>query len=184
MPLGGSRRTAAVQDPSACRSGEEGNGTTHWLLSLERSVFQIASGYEDQIDSNTLQADPLLNMVWVSAERGSELASQRTMRRLENAVDERAHADQEGGYYYGQHLYHPLVVFDGQTGKLITAILRAGNSHSSRAAVALLGRIGRRLRRAWPEAEIEVRADRGEPRLKDSAQVASHLKDRGRSLGH
>jgi hypothetical protein len=81
-----------------------------------------------------------------------------------DATDDPAHGEQEGSYYhgyYGHHMYHPLVVFDGQTGQLVTAILRAGNTHASRGAVAILRRIVRRLREAWPEARIELRADAG-----------------------
>jgi len=39
--------------------------------------------------------------------------------------------------------------------------LRAGNTHGSNSAVALLKRICARLRDRWPEAEIELRADAG-----------------------
>lgn len=63
--------------------------------------------------------------------------------------------------YYGQHMYHPLVVFDGESGHLITALLRAGNTHASHSSVALLKRIVSRLRERWPEVEIELRADAG-----------------------
>jgi hypothetical protein len=58
-------------------------------------------------------------------------------------------------------MYHPLLVFDGESGHLITALLRAGNTHASNPSVALLKRIVARLRRRWPEVEIEVRADAG-----------------------
>jgi hypothetical protein len=58
-------------------------------------------------------------------------------------------------------MYHPLVVFGGETGQLISAILRAGNTHSSHGSLAVLRRIVRRLRQAWPEAQIELRADAG-----------------------
>ena len=81
-----------------------------------------------------------------------------------DATDDPTHGKQEGSYYhgyYGQHIYHPLVVFDGQTGQLITAILRAGNTHASRSAVAILKRIVGRVRQAWPEVHIELRADAG-----------------------
>jgi hypothetical protein len=55
-----------------------------------------------------------------------------------------------------------LVVFDGETGQLVAAVLRAGNTHASRGAVAVLKRIVDRLRRAWANGvEIEVRADAG-----------------------
>jgi hypothetical protein len=58
-------------------------------------------------------------------------------------------------------MYHPLLVFDGQSGHLLTALLRAGNTHGSNSAVALLKRIVGRLRNRWPEVEIELRADAG-----------------------
>jgi len=171
-----------------------------WALIRQR-VFQIACGYEDQNDSNSLRADPLLKLVCGSLpETGADLASQPTISRLENAPDARAcyriaealfelyveqrgkdgaprkiildfdatadptHGEQEGSYYHGyyeQHIYHPLLVFDGESGHLITAILRAGNTHASHSAVAILKRIVARLRHKWPKVEIELRADAG-----------------------
>jgi hypothetical protein len=44
---------------------------------------------------------------------------------------------------------------------LITALLRAGNTHASNSSVALLKRIVTRLRERWPEVDIEIRADAG-----------------------
>jgi hypothetical protein len=174
----------------------------HSLVALMRQrVFQIACGYEDQNDSNSLREDPLLKLVCGSLpETGANLASQPTISRLENAAtarscyrmaeallelyltergkddapkkvlldfdatDDPTHGEQEESYYHGyyqEHIYHPLVVFDGDTGELITAVLRAGNTHASRGAVALLKRIVKRLREAWPKVEIELRADAG-----------------------
>jgi hypothetical protein len=175
----------------------------HSLLSLVRQrVFQIACGYEDQNDSDSLREDPLLKLVCGSLpESGADLASQPTISRLENAATRRScyriaqvllelyltqrakngaapkkilldfdstadptHGDQEGSYYHGyyeQHMYHPLLVFDGQSGHLITALLRAGNTHGSHSAVALLKRIVARLRHRWPAVEVELRADAG-----------------------
>jgi hypothetical protein len=75
-----------------------------------------------------------------------------------------AHGEQEGvGYhgYYRQHMYHPLLVFDGATGHLITAILRPGRCHGSRFAVLVLRRLVRRLREVWPRVAIALRADSG-----------------------
>src|SRR5918993_4356131 len=174
----------------------------HSLLSLVRQrVFQIACGYEDQNDSDTLREDPLLKVVCGSLpQSGRDLASQPTISRMENAAtirscyeiarvlfelylsqretggapervlldfdstDDPTHGEQEGSYYHGyyeQHMYHPLLVFDGQSGHLICALLRAGNTHGSNSAVALLKRIVARVRNRWPEAEIELRADAG-----------------------
>jgi hypothetical protein len=55
----------------------------------------------------------------------------------------------------------PLLVFDGDTGQLITAVLRPGNCHSSRLVVLVLRRLRKHLRAAWPNARIELRADSG-----------------------
>jgi hypothetical protein len=175
----------------------------HSLVTLVRQrVYQIACGYEDQNDADTLRTDPLLKLVLGRLpERGADLASQPTLSRLENApgakeclrmaealgelyvrerskdgvpsrilldfdaTDDPAHGDQEGVYYHGyyqEHILHPLVVFDGDTGQLITAVLRYGNTHASRGALAILRRIVRRLREAWgEEVHIEIRADAG-----------------------
>src|SRR5215210_1209417 len=175
----------------------------HPLCSLVRQrVFQIACGYEDQNDSDTLREDPLLKVVCGSLpESAGDLASQPTISRMENAAtirschriaqvlfdlylrgrekdgaapervlldfdstDDPTHGEQEGSYYhgyYGQHMYHPLLVFDGESGHLITALLRAGNTHASHSSGAILKRIVGRLRQRWPGVAIEIRADAG-----------------------
>ena len=58
------------------------------LLSLVRQrVFQIACGYEDQNDSETLREDPLFKVACSSMpESGELLAIQPTICRLENAA--------------------------------------------------------------------------------------------------
>jgi hypothetical protein len=81
-----------------------------------------------------------------------------------DATDDPTHGDQEQSYYHGyfrEHIYHPLLVFDGDTGQLITAVLRAGNTHASRSTVAILRRIVGLLRSTWPDVEVELRADAG-----------------------
>jgi hypothetical protein len=174
----------------------------HSLASLvKQRVFQIACGYDDQNDSDTLREDPLLKLSCGSLpESGQDLASQPTICRMENAAtrsscrrmaevllevylrerekdgapqrvlldfdatDDPAHGDQEGSYYHGyyrEHIYHPLLVFDGESGHLICALLRAGNTHASNSSVAILKRIVSRLRERWPEVHIELRADAG-----------------------
>jgi hypothetical protein len=60
----------------------------HSLLCLLRQrIFQIACGYEDQNDSDTLREYPLLKLCWGSLpESGPGLASQPTISRMENAA--------------------------------------------------------------------------------------------------
>src|SRR5215211_7099847 len=61
----------------------------HSLRALvQQRVYQIACGYADQNDADTLRTDPLLK--WVCGRRPEsdpDLASQPTFSRLENAVD-------------------------------------------------------------------------------------------------
>lgn len=63
--------------------------------------------------------------------------------------------------YYDQYMYHPLVVYDADTGELVTAVLRAGNRHASYGAVPILKRLIPKLKAAFPKTEIIIRADAG-----------------------
>lgn len=81
-----------------------------------------------------------------------------------DGTDDPTYGKQEGTAYHGyfrQHMYHPLLIFDGETEQLITAILRPGNAHAGRGSVAVLKRLVRLLRQRWPEVQIEIRADSG-----------------------
>jgi hypothetical protein len=173
-------------------------------LLLRQRLLQIACGYEDQDDADTLRHDPLLKLVCGRRPHApsAALASQPTLSRLENAVDRRAcyrlayalgavyvqerervaggvpaqvlldldstddptHGAQEGSSYHGyyrQHMYHPLLIFDGHTNQLITAVLRHGTVHASRGVVAILKRLVAAIRARWPHVAIELRADSG-----------------------
>jgi hypothetical protein len=96
-------------------------------------------------------------------ERGKHGTPERVLLDLDATADP-AYGEQEGTYYhgyYGEHIYHPLLIFDGETNQLITAVLRAGNTHASSGALSVLKRIVSRLREAWPGVEVEIRADAG-----------------------
>lgn len=175
---------------------------THSLATLVRQrVFQIACGYEDQNDADTLRRDPLLKLVCGHRpDSDGDLASQPTLSRLENAVDRHActhlahallavylrareqegspthivldidstddptHGHQEGSAYHGyyqQSMYHPLLIFDGQTDQLIVALLRPGTAHASRGVRSVLRVLVRAMRARWPGVTLEIRADSG-----------------------
>jgi hypothetical protein len=81
-----------------------------------------------------------------------------------DSTDDPTHGDQEGTAYHGyyrQHMYHPLLIFDGDTHQLITALLRPGNVHASRGVVSVLRHLVAALQRWWPGVQIEVRGDSG-----------------------
>jgi hypothetical protein len=88
-------------------------------------------------------------------------------RRILLDIDSTAdptHGQQEGTAYHGyyrQHMYHPLLIFDGDTNHLITALLRPGTVHASRGVISVLRVLVRALRAHWPEVPIEIRADSG-----------------------
>jgi hypothetical protein len=81
--LGLTRNLAAVlSDP---RDPRRINFTLEDLL--KQRVFQIAAGYEDANDANTLRADPIFKLLLDRLpETGSSLASQPTLSRFENRV--------------------------------------------------------------------------------------------------
>jgi hypothetical protein len=58
-------------------------------------------------------------------------------------------------------MYHPLLIFDGDTNHLILAVLRPGNVHASRGVVPILKRLLPVLKQRWPGVPIVVRADSG-----------------------
>ena len=96
-------------------------------------------------------------------ERGRLGRPTRILLDLDGTADP-THGEQEGSAYHGyfrQHMYHPLLVFDGDTDQLVAAVLRPGNAHGGRGAVAVLRRIVRALRARWPGVPIELRADSG-----------------------
>jgi hypothetical protein len=81
-----------------------------------------------------------------------------------DATDDPSHGKQQLSFfhgYYEEHMYHPLLVFDGRDGFPLAAVLRPGNSRASRGALAVLKRLIQKLKQAYPRALIFFRADAG-----------------------
>jgi DDE family transposase len=79
-----------------------------------------------------------------------------------DSTDDPTHGQQQLSFfhgYYDQHMYHPLVIFDGERGQLVSAVLRPGNAHAARGAMGVLRRIIRRLKQRFPYVQIVVRGD-------------------------
>jgi hypothetical protein len=79
-----------------------------------------------------------------------------------DATDDPTHGHQEQRFfhgYYDHHCFLPLYVFCGD--ELVTAYLRPSKIDASKHSRALLKLLVRRLRQAWPEVKITVRADSG-----------------------
>ena len=75
------------------------------------------------------------------------------------------HGQQELSFYHGfyrEHIYHPLLIFDADTGDLITALLRPGNRGAASGVVSVLKRLVKKMRRRLGKnLDIEIRADSG-----------------------
>ena len=81
-----------------------------------------------------------------------------------DATDDPTHGNQQQSFfhgYYEEHMYHPLLVFDGRDGFPLAAVLRPGNAHAAKGALAVLKRLIKKLRQAYPKALILFRADAG-----------------------
>lgn len=79
-----------------------------------------------------------------------------------DATDDETHGAQQQSFFHGfydQHMLHPLLVFDGETGQLVTALLRPGRAHAARGAATILERLIRKIKRRCPRAAVVVRAD-------------------------
>jgi len=171
--------------------------TRHSLLDmLKQRVFQIACGYEDANDADTLRRDRALKMACERLPDDEPLASQPTLSRLENAVsrtdlyrigevladafiesyrtppvailldiddtEDTTHGHQQLALFnafYDEYCYLPIHIYEGKSGKLVTTVLRPGKRPSGKELVAILKRVVRKIRKAWPEVGILLRAD-------------------------
>jgi hypothetical protein len=190
--LGLTRNLAAVlSDP---RDPRRINFTLEDLI--KQRVFQIAAGYEDANDANTLRDDPIFKLMLDRLpETGAPLASQPTISRFENRIsrtelyrlalvllhqfiasyatppkvivldvddtEDPVHGQQEQARYdgyYGGYCFLPLHVYEGLSGRLITTLLKA-KRFTGPQMLAVLKRLVKRLRQAWPETLVIVRGD-------------------------
>ena len=81
-----------------------------------------------------------------------------------DSTDDPTHGQQQLSFFnggYGQHMYHPLLVFERHTGCLLAARLRRGTAASHARIVPLLLRIVPRLQDEFPGVRIKLRADAG-----------------------
>lgn len=79
-----------------------------------------------------------------------------------DSTDDQTHGNQELMCFHGfydQHMLHPLLVFDGLSGQLITCLLRPGRAHAAKGSITVLTRLIRAIRRRCPHAQILVRGD-------------------------
>jgi len=76
--------------------------------------------------------------------------------------EDQAYGQQQDIFYnhhYGSYCYLPLFVFEGLSGKLITAVLRPGKRPTGQENAAIMQRVLKHLRQAWPNTHFVLRGD-------------------------
>jgi hypothetical protein len=117
------------------------------------------SRFENGVGGETVR------LAWRALERQyvASLAPDAAMVILDiDATDDPTHGEQQLSFFHGfydQHMLHPLVVFDGESGQLISALLRPGRAHAAWGAEGTLRRLIRAIRGRCPHAAIVVRGD-------------------------
>jgi Transposase DDE domain group 1 len=88
-------------------------------------------------------------------------APQSLLLDIDDTADEVHGAQQQALFngYYDQYCYLPLHIYEGQSGKLITSILRPGRRPTGQEIVSILKRVVGAIRREWPEVLILLRGD-------------------------
>ncbi len=61
--------------------------------------------------------------------------------------------------YYDEYCYLPVHLYEGESGKLITTLLRPGRRMRGREAAAILKRVLDHLIMVWPKTKITLRGD-------------------------
>ena len=79
-------------------------------------------------------------------------------------------------HHYGHHCYLPLLVFEANSGALVTAVLRPGKRPTGAENAMIMKRVICLLRRHWPQTHILLRGDGhfANPELMALIQADSH----------
>lgn len=131
---------------------------------LRQRIFQSACGYADGNDANSLSRKDIYRLAraFVDAFIASYASAPAAIVLDMDHSEDRTHGQQELSFYnhhYGSHCYLPLFLFEGLSGKFITAVLRPGKRPTGRENAAIIARVVRRLRQAWPDTHIVLRGD-------------------------
>ena len=170
-PLADLLRQRIFQTASGYADGNDAN-------TLRRDpLFKLAVGRAPLDEGNDLASGPTLSRLENSVSRKDiyRLAKSFVEAFIASYADAPAvivldmdhsedatHGQQELAFYnhhYGNHCYLPLFLFEGLSGKLITAVLRPGKRPTGKENAAIIKRVLRLLRAAWPETHIILRGD-------------------------
>lgn len=81
-----------------------------------------------------------------------------------DSTDDETHGNQQLTFFngfYGHYMYHPLLIYERNSGHLLSARLRKGTAHTAEGAEEMLENVIDRLQKEFPETKIYVRGDSG-----------------------
>ena len=118
---------------------------------LKQRVLQIAAGYEDANDADTLRHDPIFKLLLGRLPECGPPPPKLIVLDFDDTEDP-AHGEQEHIHYdgyYGGYCFVPLHVYEGLSGRLITTIFKA-KRFTSQQMFSVLKRLVKHLRQAYP----------------------------------
>jgi len=140
-------------------------------------AFKLAAGRKPLDEDNHLASQPTFSRLENAATRKD--IYRMTLALVDHFISTEAHppkvlivdmdhtndptyGQQELSFYnhhYQQHCYMPLTIFDGLSGKLITAILRPGKRPTGKENAMIMKRVLKRICQQWPNTNILLRGD-------------------------
>ncbi len=140
-------------------------------------VFKLSVGRKPLDDDNNLASAPTFSRL-ENATTVSDLyrLAEAFLEQFVNSYDkppkvivldmdhseDRTHGQQELSFYnhhYRSYCYLPLFLFEGLSGKFITAALRPGKRPKGAENAMIIKRVLKRLRDVWPQTHIILRGD-------------------------
>ena len=61
--------------------------------------------------------------------------------------------------YHDNYCFLPIHIYEGQSGKLVTAILRPGKRPNGKEVAMIFKRLIKKIKKAWPRVQIIIRGD-------------------------
>jgi hypothetical protein len=120
-----------------------------------------------RLENSVTKKDLMRLSRWLLARYVRSLKNRRPAKIIldVDSTDDHTHGQQEFAFYHGyyrSHILHPLLIFDGDTGDLVGAVLRPGNKGAASHIVPIMKRVVEAIRQAvGTDVEIEIRADSG-----------------------
>ncbi len=140
-------------------------------------VFKLGVGRKPLDDDNNLASAPTFSRL-ENATKAKDLyrLAEAFLEQFVNSYDkppkvivldmdhseDRTHGQQELSFYnhhYRSYCYLPLFLFEGVSGKFITAALRPGKRPKGTENAMIIKRVLKRLRDTWPKTHIILRGD-------------------------